>query len=67
MTPMAICPICKQGIEKGDAEFPFCSKRCKQIDLGLWVSEKYRIALQSVEPDFEEEEIPPQNVQSDTG
>lgn len=25
---------------------PFCSERCKQIDLGAWASESYRIAGQ---------------------
>ena len=25
---------------------PFCSERCKQIDLGAWASETYRIAGQ---------------------
>ncbi|UCV08522.1 DNA gyrase inhibitor YacG [Dechloromonas denitrificans] len=25
---------------------PFCSERCKQIDLGCWASESYRIPVQ---------------------
>ena len=31
---------------------PFCSERCKQIDLGAWASESYRIPVQeeSAEP-----------------
>jgi endogenous inhibitor of DNA gyrase (YacG/DUF329 family) len=24
-------------------EFPFCSRRCKTIDLGRWLGETYRI------------------------
>jgi uncharacterized protein len=39
------CPVCKQ-----DAEYslenpyrPFCSERCKLIDLGDWAEERYRI------------------------
>jgi endogenous inhibitor of DNA gyrase (YacG/DUF329 family) len=35
------CPICKKDVAPGDAEFPFCSERCRTIDLGNWASEKY--------------------------
>jgi endogenous inhibitor of DNA gyrase (YacG/DUF329 family) len=38
------CPICrKQEVNVGDPEFPFCSERCRMIDLGNWASEKYVI------------------------
>ena len=38
------CPICSKPSE---AKFtPFCSRRCKLIDLGQWANEKYRIAGQ---------------------
>ncbi|MCL4785107.1 MAG: DNA gyrase inhibitor YacG [Bryobacterales bacterium] len=37
------CPICKKAVYLGDAEFPFCSERCRLIDLGNWSSEEYRI------------------------
>lgn len=37
------CPICKKPVQP-DAEWsPFCSERCKLIDLGNWASEKYTI------------------------
>jgi endogenous inhibitor of DNA gyrase (YacG/DUF329 family) len=35
------CPICKKEVALGDPEFPFCSERCRLIDLGNWASEKY--------------------------
>ena len=35
------CPICKKDVATGNAEFPFCSARCRLIDLGNWASEKY--------------------------
>lgn len=35
------------------AEFPFCSKRCRERDLGNWASEKYVVS----EPVFDEEEL----------
>ncbi len=25
--------------------FPFCSKRCKAMDLGRWLNEEYRISI----------------------
>ena len=42
------CPICKEPAEWSPAnEYrPFCSRRCKLIDLGQWATEKYRIAGQ---------------------
>jgi endogenous inhibitor of DNA gyrase (YacG/DUF329 family) len=43
---MAACPICKRpAAPRGDGSaFPFCSARCKQVDLGQWLEESYRIA-----------------------
>jgi len=39
------CPTCKKLFEPvPDAPFtPFCSKRCRLIDLGDWLNEKHRI------------------------
>ena len=36
---------------------PFCSERCKQIDLGAWADEKY--AIPAVEPAGSGEENEP--------
>jgi len=38
------CPTCKKFALAGDPEFPFCSERCRTIDLGNWASEKYVIS-----------------------
>ncbi len=38
------CPICKKEVRLGDPEMPFCSERCRIIDLGNWASEKYVIS-----------------------
>lgn len=36
------CPICKKPTDsQADADFPFCSERCRLLDLGNWSSEKY--------------------------
>jgi len=38
------CPICKKAVKSGDAELPFCSERCRLIDLGKWASGQYVIS-----------------------
>lgn len=38
------CPICKKPVAFGDPYMPFCSERCKLIDLGNWLDEKYVIS-----------------------
>jgi uncharacterized protein len=38
------CPICKKRVKSSDAEFPFCSERCRTIDLGKWASGGYVIS-----------------------
>ena len=37
------CPTCRKPVALGDKEFPFCSPRCRLLDLGKWASEEYRI------------------------
>ena len=43
-TPKFRRPICKKNVKSTDAEFPFCSDRCRMIDLGKWASGAYVIA-----------------------
>ncbi len=38
------CPICKKPTKATDADFPFCSDHCRQIDLGKWASGAYVIS-----------------------
>jgi endogenous inhibitor of DNA gyrase (YacG/DUF329 family) len=38
------CPICGKPVKLTDPEMPFCSERCRLIDLGNWASEKYVIS-----------------------
>jgi len=48
------CPICRKPTDsEADADFPFCSERCRVQDLGNWSSEKYRVS----EPAFDEEAL----------
>jgi endogenous inhibitor of DNA gyrase (YacG/DUF329 family) len=55
------CPICKNLVaDEGPAcppTFPFCSERCKVIDLGRWLDGKYQIPV--VEHDPDENDPPP--------
>jgi endogenous inhibitor of DNA gyrase (YacG/DUF329 family) len=39
------CPICRKPVapRASNAAFPFCSDRCKLLDLGKWLGEDYRI------------------------
>jgi len=37
------CPHCRAGFEGKTTFFPFCSERCKLLDLGAWASERYSI------------------------
>lgn len=39
------CPQCGKAVEwlPENAYRPFCSQRCKQLDLGAWASEEYRV------------------------
>ena len=48
------CPICKTSTDSAThPEFPFCSERCRQRDLGNWASEKYVAS----EPVFDLDEL----------
>ena len=51
-TRKSACPTC--GKPAVPAFRPFCSARCKQVDLGRWFSETYRIETDKGEGDEEE-------------
>jgi uncharacterized protein len=38
------CPICKKPVKTGAPDFPFCSERCRLIDLGRWASGTYVVS-----------------------
>lgn len=58
---MAICSICGAEAKprQENASFPFCSPRCKTIDLGKWMNEEYRVP---VEDSGDEEGDPPDEI-----
>jgi len=49
MSPMK-CPICKKDVALDAPDFPFCSERCRLIDLGNWASEKYVVSSPVQQP-----------------
>ncbi len=38
------CPACRKRVKSSDPEFPFCSERCRLVDLGKWGSGAYVIS-----------------------
>jgi hypothetical protein len=49
------CPICRQPIANAreNRTAPFCSDRCRLVDLGRWLSDTYRV------PVTDDDEAPP--------
>ncbi|WP_293775536.1 DNA gyrase inhibitor YacG [uncultured Oxalicibacterium sp.] len=57
MAAVVNCPTCGAKVEWIEANKfrPFCSDRCKQIDLGAWAEEKYVIPVANPLEDFEDD------------
>lgn len=49
------CPICDE-VRRTDDFAPFCSKRCRQIDLGRWIDGRYVVSRPIEQSDIEEGE-----------
>ncbi len=45
------CPTCRKVVGPNDPEMPFCSDRCRVIDLGKWASGAYVISSPVIDPD----------------
>jgi endogenous inhibitor of DNA gyrase (YacG/DUF329 family) len=58
MAPVVKCPTCGRPVEWSEASKfrPFCSERCKMIDLGAWAAERYVV---SGGPADEADDTPP--------
>jgi uncharacterized protein len=58
--PVSACPICKKEARpRGEnPSFPFCCPRCKQVDLGNWLEEKYRMPAEENQADEGPEDDP---------
>ncbi|MFD1261499.1 DNA gyrase inhibitor YacG [Entomomonas asaccharolytica] len=59
--PIVNCPTCQKSLtySSNNPYRPFCSKRCKLIDLGAWAAEEHSIAGQELISDefISEEEL----------
>lgn len=46
------CPICGSQFSYYDSSFrPFCSERCREVDLGKWLTESYAVPAQKMTED----------------
>jgi endogenous inhibitor of DNA gyrase (YacG/DUF329 family) len=59
------CPIFKKEVSPDSAFYPFCSERCKLIDLGNWASEKYVISTPVQPEDLENDRMNPRENRDD--
>ena len=60
------CPICRKSVALTDPVSPFCSERCRLLDLGNWASGRYTIPVPRSDSSPEEERYS-DNSQSDEG
>jgi uncharacterized protein len=58
MARKSLCPVCKKEAlpRPKNPAFPFCSPRCRLIDLGKWLGEEYRVPDKQAEET--EDELP---------
>ena len=49
------CPTCAELVLFDGEDFPFCSDRCRKIDLGKWASGVYKISSPILDPEVLEE------------
>lgn len=61
MPPVVDCPVCGRKAEYTPANRwrPFCSQRCKLVDLGQWASDGYAIPGEPVDPQQPDAAPPP--------
>ena len=49
------CPTCRTIVHAKDEQFPFCSERCRTIDLGKWASGAYKVSSPISDPEVLEQ------------
>ena len=54
MVTLVKCPTCKRPVEwsAGSTYRPFCSDRCRLIDLGAWLTEQHKIPDDGSDEEF---------------
>jgi len=54
------CPICGKPTAKAThPDFPFCSERCRALDLGNWAAERYVVSEPVIDEDELDDDAPP--------
>jgi endogenous inhibitor of DNA gyrase (YacG/DUF329 family) len=54
-TKPILCPTCKKPVDPASEDLPFCSERCRLLDLGKWASGGYKISSPIFDPEVLEE------------
>ncbi len=59
----AVCPTCGKPAapRPGNRSAPFCSPRCRQVDLGKWLGEEYRLPDRPLESEAEPQRPAPKD------
>jgi uncharacterized protein len=53
------CPTCGQSFDSADSPaMPFCSSRCRTVDLGRWLKESQGLPAPRRDPEDDEEPPP---------
>lgn len=53
---LVFCPTCGQQFESEAAKtMPFCSERCRWIDLGRWLNEEHHLPVEPEEEEMKDE------------
>lgn len=50
-----LCPICRKPVSPDAENLPFCSDRCRLLDLGKWASGDYKVSSPALDPELLEE------------
>ena len=56
MPAASLCPGCGKALAEGAETVPFCSVRCRDVDLGNWFFERYRVS-RLFDPENDQEEF----------
>ena len=63
------CPVCGDRVSerKRPPTYPFCSSRCRTVDLGNWLTERYRFSELVSESDGIDADTPVEEAEEDGG
>lgn len=56
--PLVRCPVCRKRFDVSQSSsLPFCSERCRRIDLGRWLGEEYSVRVERHDEDDPDNEV----------